>query len=214
MENNLCKACKKQPIETSFHCSQCLEKKRIWDRTIGKNRRYERIAKGLCGKCGKLPLKSKTMCSICLKKINTRNPITTKWHAAKRKIMNDKGFCLCGGILSSKTMCQKCLDRGREYINRDRDKVYQAYGGYKCNCCGETEKSFLTIDHVNNDGAEHRRNEKTNYIYRWLINNNFPSGFQILCMNCQWGKLRNEGICPHKFKGTSQKDTEVSVATQ
>jgi len=82
-----------------------------------------------------------------------------------------------------------------------RDAVYQAYGGYKCACCGEIERSFLSIDHVYNDGAAHKRKFRIRtgeQLYRWLIRHNFPPGFQILCMNCQWGKRNNNGICPHK----------------
>jgi hypothetical protein len=81
-----------------------------------------------------------------------------------------------------------------------RDKVYAAYGGYKCACCGETTKAFLSIDHVYNNGAAHRRfySIKTGeQLYRWLIRESFPEGFQVLCMNCQWGKRNNGGICPH-----------------
>jgi hypothetical protein len=100
------------------------------------------------------------------------------------------------------------LDRHRETNRRNdkriKDECYNAYGGYNCACCGETEPAFLTIDHVNNDGAKHRREVVGlgrgggKKIYAWLIANNFPPGFQILCMNCNWGKARNNGVCPHK----------------
>jgi hypothetical protein len=101
------------------------------------------------------------------------------------------------------------LDRSRENGRRNdqrlKDECYNAYGGYVCACCGETEPAFLTIDHINNDGAAHRRDVNNGIrrgggkkIYSWLIANNFPSGFQILCMNCNWGKARNNGVCPHK----------------
>lgn len=100
------------------------------------------------------------------------------------------------------------LDRHREANRRNdqrlKDECYKAYGGYVCACCGEKEPAFLTIDHINNDGAAHRREVVGlgrgggKKIYSWLIANNFPSGFQILCMNCNWGKARNNGVCPHK----------------
>lgn len=101
------------------------------------------------------------------------------------------------------------LDRHRENNRRNdkrlKDECYNAYGGYKCACCGETEPAFLSLDHVNNDGAQHRRDVNSGLkrgggkkIYAWLIANNFPPGFQILCMNCNWGKARNNGVCPHK----------------
>ena len=82
-----------------------------------------------------------------------------------------------------------------------KDRAFAGYGGYKCACCGESETQFLTIDHVNNDGAEHKRkwNLRTGEeVYRWLIKHDFPSGFQVLCMNCNWGKRYNNGVCPHK----------------
>jgi hypothetical protein len=95
--------------------------------------------------------------------------------------------------------------------NAVRDVVYRAYGGYKCACCGETEKLFLSIDHVNNDGAEHKRSMKLNtgeQLHRWLIRNNFPDGFQVLCMNCNWGKHRNNGVCPHQGRCNDYPERE------
>jgi hypothetical protein len=86
--------------------------------------------------------------------------------------------------------------------DRCRDEVFGAYGGYKCNCCNEDERLFLSIDHINNDGAEERRSGKYSGagvpFYLWLRKNNFPSGYQVLCMNCQSGKFRNGGVCPHQ----------------
>ena len=96
----------------------------------------------------------------------------------------------------NKRMAQKT----RASNKRLKDLVYEVYG-HQCACCGESEESFLTIDHVNNDGAEQRR--KTGIknggtvFYRWLIKNGFPKDFQVLCWNCQWGKVKNNGICPH-----------------
>lgn len=83
-----------------------------------------------------------------------------------------------------------------------RQQVLNAYGGFKCNCCGESEPLFLTIDHVENDGAEMRKNgvhsRGGTQFYQWLRKNGFPDGFQVLCMNCNLGKHRNGGVCPHK----------------
>lgn len=73
-----------------------------------------------------------------------------------------------------------------------------------CLCCGENELKFLSIDHINNDGAKHKKENKNlkggNPMYYWIIKNNFPEGFQVLCMNCNFGKRMNGGICPHKSK--------------
>lgn len=98
--------------------------------------------------------------------------------------------------------------RGLEYVRSLRHEVMMAYGGYICACCGEAEPLFLQIDHVNNDGADHRRelgydgNGKggsTRTMF-WLKANGFPPGFQILCANCNHGKARNGGVCPHKTR--------------
>jgi hypothetical protein len=73
----------------------------------------------------------------------------------------------------------------------------------KCACCGEDYIDFLTIDHINNDGAKQRRELKLVggwRFYYWLKLHNFPDdlGLQVLCANCQLGKERNNGVCPHK----------------
>jgi len=54
--------------------------------------------------------------------------------------------------------------------------------GCSCAGCGVVDLDMLTIDHTNNDGAEHRKSI-TVPIYRWLVKNNFPEGFQTLCAN-------------------------------
>jgi hypothetical protein len=86
-----------------------------------------------------------------------------------------------------------------------REATYLAYGGYKCACCGEADKMFLTLDHINNDGADFRRMlvgsqaKGGGYVtYRWLAVRGFPPGYQVLCMNCNYGKRMNGGVCPHQ----------------
>lgn len=83
-----------------------------------------------------------------------------------------------------------------------KDAVFTAYGGYKCACCGETEAMFLSIDHVHNDGNVERKaglySGNGTGFYQWLRKNGFPKGYQVLCMNCQVGKHKNGGVCPHQ----------------
>lgn len=84
------------------------------------------------------------------------------------------------------------------YRIKIKEKVYNHYG-YKCNCCGEKHKSFLQIDHVNNDGYITRKKYSTDSLLLHIIRNNFPDTFQILCANCNWSKRINHGICEHKI---------------
>jgi len=93
------------------------------------------------------------------------------------------------------------LRKMRQKYSDDKERVFSYYGD-KCACCGERELTFLTIDHINNDGHLHRRNKiSTSHqnIYGWLVRNNFPDGFQVLCFNCNVGKHINGGICPHQI---------------
>ena len=94
------------------------------------------------------------------------------------------------------------LKTGRDYVKKNNLKnkraAYEAYGGFKYVCCGETTEVFLTLDHVNNDGAEHRKKVKPSYLYRWLKQNNYPPGLlQVLCYNCNNAK-HLLGYCPHQ----------------
>lgn len=61
----------------------------------------------------------------------------------------------------------------------------------------------MTLDHINNDGfKEKKKGGKGSGIrfYEYLYANNFPrkDELQILCMNCNFGKRMNSGICPNK----------------
>lgn len=93
----------------------------------------------------------------------------------------------------------RCLQK--DYRLRNKKKVFIHYGGSPptCACCGEKVIEFLSLDHMNGGGSKHRLSVggHTDQVYRWIIKNNFPQGFQILCMNCNWGK-RLCNVCPHK----------------
>lgn len=87
--------------------------------------------------------------------------------------------------------------RWREKI---RHQVIEHYSNGKmvCACCGENQYEFLTIDHLDGNGRQHRN--KIHYpLYHWLVKNNFPSGFQVLCYNCNCAKGKY-GICPHEIE--------------
>lgn len=77
-------------------------------------------------------------------------------------------------------------------------QLIQGYGG-KCSCCGETEVAFLTLEHLNGGGREHRRGTGSLSVYREIIKNNFPHEYTVLCMNCNFAK-RFGKKCPHEAK--------------
>lgn len=93
----------------------------------------------------------------------------------------------------------------RRHRERLRDQIFAAYGS-ECTCCGETEPLFLSIDHVNNDGYAHRKLGINNTVslFSMIRRLGFPKDdFQLLCMNCNHGKYRNKGVCPHKEGSTT-----------
>lgn len=82
--------------------------------------------------------------------------------------------------------------------HKRKKEVIEAYGG-KCSCCGETEIDFLAIDHIENNGAEHRKETGNGTkFHRWIRANNFPDRLQVLCHNCNFSKFIGGGICVHK----------------
>lgn len=82
-----------------------------------------------------------------------------------------------------------------ELTRKYRRMAIEAYGG-RCACCGIDEPTFLAFDHINDDGARHRREVRGRNMANWLVQNRFPSGFQLLCHNCNHAKRL--GVCPHK----------------
>jgi hypothetical protein len=80
-----------------------------------------------------------------------------------------------------------------------RKEVLARYGD-KCSCCGEDKREFLAIDHIGGGGNKHRAKmgiESGTSTYLWLRRNNFPSGFRVLCHNCNIA-LGFYGYCPHQ----------------
>lgn len=137
--------------------------------------------------------------------------------AARYAGLKAKGWCPgCGKRRpkKSRVKCPVCLDRALSYWRRNKraiskasaesnaklkDEVFSAYGK-ECACCGECRIEFLTIDHVNGDGAAHRKliGQSTRHIYLWLKKNGFPKhGFRTLCMNCNFSRGVH-GYCPHE----------------
>ena len=107
-------------------------------------------------------------------------------------------FLNCSKIWAQKHYLQK-VTRERLYRLNIKKRVIGHYSPKLiCKRCGFSDLRVLTIDHIKGDGARHRSNigkAAGGEFYRWLIKNNFPKGFQILCMNCQWIKrIENDEI--------------------
>ena len=80
-----------------------------------------------------------------------------------------------------------------------------------CYCCGENfHTDFLAIDHILGRKQMELEDKfvKLGYsskldgesLQRWIVEKNFPEGFQILCHNCNQAKgmNQNNNKCPHE----------------
>ena len=59
-------------------------------------------------------------------------------------------------------------------------------GKMLCNCCGETNLEFLSLD----------GNASLTFLKK-LEALEYPHGYEVLCMNCDWGISQNDSMCPH-----------------
>jgi len=82
-----------------------------------------------------------------------------------------------------------------------RQQAFNGYGG-KCGCCGENKFEFLALDHVNGGGREERQKLSTRQIADKVIRQNFPSGYRVLCHNCNQA-IGWYGKCPHEHERTA-----------
>ena len=98
-----------------------------------------------------------------------------------------------------------------------------------CNCCGENSHTeFLAIDHVLGKKQMNSIPElvkigyssklKDYFLHEWIMDNNFPEGFQILCHNCNQSKENTKhNSCIHgnrdqtKFKPDKSASHALSL---
>lgn len=180
---------------------------------------HRRKAMGRCVRCGQLPIPGRTMCqkhlddvafrrasrinnSLC---VYCRNPSIGKTIckdcSLKRAMEREEriAYGLCANIgcdndrREGKTTCVQCSAKISDKIRELKQLVLDHYGQV-CNCscgCKVTKFEHLTIDHINNDGAEQRkaRNAHSGQAeYRRIIRERFPKDLQVLCWNCNCAK--------------------------
>ncbi len=99
-----------------------------------------------------------------------------------------------------RAICRRSYLKHRDRILRDARKkrsevklaVLKHYGKEKATCvhCGFDDVKALSIDHIDGGGTQHAKILGVSGMgfYRWLQKHNYPSGYQTLCMNCQWIK--------------------------
>lgn len=121
-----------------------------------------------------------------------------------RKKNGLKSECKKCNKLYTDQWCEKKYGGRKQYNHQYRQQLkiecLLEYGGLFCNCCQEKQLEFLSLDHKNGGGNKERL-EREEHIYTYLRRNHYPDKkkYQVLYMNCQFGRKNNNGICPHKL---------------
>jgi hypothetical protein len=139
-------------------------------------------------------------CSDC----GETKPLTIEhWFTTKNMKVSRSGFMY---------ICRPCrATRHKRWYNNLRDEALRHYGGengIRCACCGEDKRPFLSLDHIDNDGAAHRAsigsatgNSKGTVgpgsFLESLRKNGWNANLQVMCHNCNMGRYLNGGTCPH-----------------
>jgi len=129
--------------------------------------------------------------------------ICTYCHLPRRS----EQFCWERKGIKRETQCVFCKRKRNNIRNRYlRLQVLKHYGGDppKCACCGQTFVEFLSLDHINGGGSQQRKKIAGSGWWRWIVRNNFPEGFRVLCHNCNQA-IGIYGYCPHKQKSVQEE---------
>lgn len=155
--------------------------------------RQTQILKGLARQEVNAILKAKDASARAKVMFNVKCDSCGLWHERKRPTKTP----LCSA-------CQRNVKSRRQKQSRAalRSEVLQAYGG-KCQCCGQDEEGFLSIEHMGHRGIgnKHRREVGGggNRTYNDLKKRGFPKGYTVLCYSCNLAK-NILGECPHVTK--------------
>lgn len=92
---------------------------------------------------------------------------------------------------------EKILKRMQDYISGLKNRVFNLYGN-KCACCGETNREFFALDHLEGGGTKERKRLGTRGLFIQAAKPEFQKDkYQLLCHNCNMS-LGFFGYCPHR----------------
>lgn len=116
--------------------------------------------------------------------------------------------------IHNKKYCSKDCEESNTVIKNNKNKrqknnqkdnrrellEYYSNGFLRCACCYDEKYNELQLDHINGDGKQHRKElggNSFNVLYSWVVKNNYPPIFQLLCSYCNRAKFDNLE-CPYK----------------
>jgi hypothetical protein len=152
---------------------------------------------------------------VALKDPEARRRYLHDWHVKNRERQNKRTreyYLLNKEKLDAYQKAYREEHKERHYaLQAERQRkvkiAVRAFLGGKCSCCGISEFEFLTIDHVNNDGAKDKKNGiQSSHIY-WKIlkmlksftpRSEVEKTYRLLCFNCNSSKHFGHGKCVHE----------------
>lgn len=175
-----------------------------------RTKRYKakRKALGLCSfsGCPNTPDGDFLCCVFCREKQRIRGKDRYQTLKEGREVEKRCLECNKPERVQGRRKCQMCIDRNTQWhrIHADesnakkalmryniKKRIVEAYGG-RCVACGEQRIPCLEIDHIANDGQEHRASLGFDPSYRGGISFYrkvlklcpLPNNLQVLCANC------------------------------
>src|ERR1700722_13107874 len=125
-----------------------------------------------------------TMCRKCQNQLNLEN-----WAPSNQK--RKSYICKLCESIDKKIKYLKNpsihIDRARKNRKNTRFVVLNYYGS-KCQLCGENNLNLLSLDHIDGNGRQHRKEvlggvDSGTGFYKWVLNNK-PDNIRLLCYNC------------------------------
>jgi len=188
-------------------CTKCKEIKSISEFCRRSNRKSG--FNSVCRKCTRAYMNKYNIKWLPKYKANNRDKILLNLKNWRKKHENREYVINYGAKyrIVNKTELNK-KDRDRHYRNKLR--TIELLGGV-CVKCGGKEIEFLTIDHINNDGAIERKTMHHKCLYSKIASGiQDITNYQILCRNCNGEKANKllffkDPISIHPFNGDSCK---------
>ena len=110
---------------------------------------------------------------------------------------------------------RKALLRARRAAVKEETLLHYSNNKIECGICGYNNPDALCIDHIYQDGASMRKKHNISAggnFYFWLKQHHFPSGYRVLCCNCnqlEW--IKHLGSTLKKYHMERRKVQRAAV---
>lgn len=159
--------------------------------------------------CQKYYYTHKEQCKKTVARWRAANPEKCKLYS-KRWATRNKDKLAKRALAYARKRPEHYAMLARRSRRKIRTEFLVEYGG-KCNCCGESEFAFLTLEHKNRDGKSHRNQYGTStQILADLRRRGWPKeNYEVLCFNCNRATWEL-GLCPHRQRKLTEIEGEAN----